>query len=102
MALTSGQENVAVGRRALQFLTGGSNNVGVGWRAGDGVTTGDGNTFLGSQAGANEGPDVSNVVCLGTSGDTQPAGQITDNRTYIGNIHGVSVWEDPLPTYPSW
>jgi trimeric autotransporter adhesin len=91
VALTSGQENVAVGRRALQFLTGGSNNVGVGWRVGDGVTTGDGNTFLGSQAGANEGPDVSNVVCLGTSGDTQPAGQITDNRTYIGNIHGVSL-----------
>ena len=99
VALTSGQENVAVGRRALQTLTGGSNNVGVGWRAGDGVTTGDDNTFLGSQAGANEGPDVSGVVCLGTSGDTQPAGQITDNRTYIGNIYGVAVG-GPFPSLP--
>ena len=91
LALTSGEENVAVGRRALEFLTGGSNNVGVGWRSGDGLTTGNGNTFLGSQAGANEGPDVSNVVCLGTRGDTQPAGQVTNNRTYIGHIHGVSL-----------
>ena len=90
-ALTSGQENVAVGRRALEFATSGSNNVIVGWRAGDGLTTGDGNTFLGDQAGRNEGPDVSNVVCLGTLGDTQAAGQTTDNRTYIGHIHGVSL-----------
>ena len=65
------------------------------------VTTGDGNTFLGNQAGANEGPDVSNVICLGTRGDTQPAGQVTDNRTYIGNIHGVSLG-GPRPTYPYW
>ena len=90
-ALTSGQENVAVGRRAGEFLTSGNNNVIVGWRAGDGLTTGNGNTFIGDQAGRNEGPDVSNVVCLGTFGDTQPAGQTTSNRTYIGNIHGVSL-----------
>jgi len=89
--LTSGQENVAVGRRALEFLTGGSNNVALGWRSGDGLTTGSGNTFIGDQAGRNEGPDVSDVVCLGSLGDTQPAGQVTDNRTYIGNIHGVSL-----------
>ena len=90
-ALTSGQENVVAGRRALQFLTGGSNNVAMGWRSGDGLTTGSGNTFIGNRAGSNEGPDVSNVVCLGTLGDTQPAGQVTDSRTYIGNIHGVSL-----------
>jgi hypothetical protein len=90
-ALTSGQENVAVGRRAGEFLTSGNNNVIIGWRAGDGLNTGDRNTFVGDQAGRNEGPDVSNVVCLGTLGDTQPAGQTTDNRTYIGNIHGVSL-----------
>ena len=89
-ALTSGQENVAVGRRALEFLTSGSNNTIVGWRAGDGLTTGgDGNTFLGSQAGANEGPDVSNVICLGTRGDTN-GGEQTDNRCYIGQIFGIT------------
>ena len=90
-ALTSGQENVAIGRRALEFLTDGSNNVVVGWRAADGLTTGSGNTFIGDQAGRNEGPNVSDVICLGTLGDTQPAGQTTPNRTYIGNIHGVSL-----------
>jgi trimeric autotransporter adhesin len=89
-ALETGQENVAVGRRALQFLTDGSNNVVVGWRSGDGLTTGDGNTFIGDRAGTNEGPDVSNVICLGSFGDTQAAGQVTPNRTYIDNIVGVA------------
>ena len=98
-ALTTGEENVAVGRRALEFATDGSNNVIVGWRAGDGLTTGDDNTFLGSQAGANEGPDVSGVVCLGSRGDTQPAGQTTPNRTYVGNIYGVAVG-GPFPSLP--
>ena len=98
-ALTSGQENVAVGRRAHEFATSGSNNVIVGWRAGDGLTTGDGNTFLGSQAGRNEGPDVDNVICVGTFGDTQPAGQVTPNRCYIGNIVGVTTG-GPAPSVP--
>ena len=42
---------------------------------------------------------MSNVVCLGTHGDTQAAGQTTDNRTYIGNIHGVSLG-GPAPYLP--
>jgi uncharacterized coiled-coil protein SlyX len=98
-ALTSGQENVAVGRRALEFLTSGSNNTIVGWRAGDGLTTGgDGNTFLGSQAGANEGPTVSDVICIGSRGDTN-GGETTPNRCYIGNIVGVSTG-GPAPSVP--
>jgi len=90
-ALTSGQENVAVGRRALEFLTDGQRNVAVGWRAGDRLTIGDDNLFLGTSAGNNEGPEVSGVTCIHTLGDTQPAGQVTDDRTYIGNIYGVAV-----------
>jgi trimeric autotransporter adhesin len=89
-ALTSGQENVVAGRRALEFLTAGSNNVAMGWRSGDGLTTGSFNTFIGDQAGLNEGPDVSNVICLGILGDTN-GGQATPNRCYIGNIHGVNM-----------
>ena len=86
-ALTSGQENVAVGRRALEFATSGSNNVVIGWRAGDGLTTGDGNTFLGDQAGRNE-TTVDNVLCIQSVGDsTAPT---ASNRTFIGNIRGVS------------
>ena len=98
-ALTDGFQNTAVGRRALEFLTSGNNNVGVGWRSGDNLTTGSGNTFLGFQAGSNEGPNVDNVVCLGTRGDTQPAGQVTPNRTYIGNIVGVATG-GPFPSVP--
>jgi len=97
--LTSGQENVAVGRRAAETLTDGNNNVIVGWRAGDNLTTGDGNTFIGDQAGRNEGPDVSDVICLGTLGDTQAAGQTTDNRCYIGHIVGVTTG-GPSPSVP--
>jgi hypothetical protein len=85
--LTSGQENVAVGRRALEFATSGSNNVVVGWRAGDGLTTGDRNTFIGDQAGRNE-TTVDNVLCIQSLGDsTAPT---ASNRTFIGNIRGVS------------
>lgn len=97
--LTSGQENVAVGRRALEFLTAGSNNVAVGWRSGDNLATGTGNTFLGDQAGLNEGPGVDNVICLGSLGDTQAAGQVTPNRCYIGHIVGVTTG-GPAPSVP--
>jgi hypothetical protein len=98
-ALTSGFQNTAVGRRALENLTTGNNNTIVGWRGGDGLTTGSGNSFFGFQAGANEGPNVDNVICVGTRGDTQPAGQITPNRCYIGNIVGVTTG-GPAPTVP--
>jgi hypothetical protein len=87
-ALTSGEENVAVGRRALEFATSGNNNVVIGWRAGDGLTTGDDNVFLGSQAGVNE-TAVSNVVCIQSPGDATAF--TAPNRTYIGNIRGVTV-----------
>ncbi|HEY3659988.1 MAG TPA: tail fiber domain-containing protein [Candidatus Udaeobacter sp.] len=97
--LTSGQENVAVGRRAGETLTDGSNNVIVGWRAGDNLATGDGNTFIGDQAGQNEGPGVSDVICLGTPGDTQSTGQTTNNRCYIGHIVGVTTG-GPSPSVP--
>jgi Chaperone of endosialidase len=98
-ALTSGFQNTAVGRRALENLTTGNNNTIVGWRGGDGLTTGSGNSFFGFQAGANEGPGVDNVICVGTRGDTQPAGQVTPNRCYIGNIVGVTTG-GPAPTVP--
>ena len=87
-ALTSGEENVVVGRRAGETLTSGSNNVIVGWRAGDGLTTGNNNTFLGDQAGSNE-TAVDNVVCIQSRGDATAF--TTSNRTYIGNIRGVTV-----------
>jgi hypothetical protein len=98
-ALTDGFQNTAVGRRALEFLTSGSNNVGVGWRSGDNLTTGNDNTFVGFQAGSNEGPSVDEVICLGTRGDTQPAGQVTPNRCYIGHIVGVTTG-GPGPNVP--
>jgi len=85
--LASGQENVAVGRRCLELVTAGSNNVAVGWRAGDDLTTGSGNTFLGSQAGINE-TGVDNVLCIQSPGDGTAF--TTSDRTFIGNIRGVS------------
>ena len=98
-SLTHGFQKTTLGRRALEFLTSGSNNVGVGWRSGDNLTTGNGNTFIGTQAGSNEGPSVDNVICLGTRGDTQPAGQTTSGRCYIGNIVGVTTG-GPFPSVP--
>jgi septal ring factor EnvC (AmiA/AmiB activator) len=42
---------------------------------------------------------VSDVTCIHSFGDTQPAGQVTNNRTYIGNIVGVSTG-GPNPAVP--
>jgi hypothetical protein len=98
-ALTSGFENVAVGRRAFEVLTTGNRNVAVGWRTGDNLTMGNNNTFIGDQAGRREGPMVDNVICLGTLGDTQPNGQVTSNRCYIGNIYGTALG-GPFPSLP--
>jgi uncharacterized coiled-coil protein SlyX len=72
----------------LEFITSGNNNVAMGWRVGDGLLTGDGNTFLGNQAGINE-TSVSNVLCIQSPGDGTAF--TTPNRTYIGNIRGVTV-----------
>jgi hypothetical protein len=98
-ALTSGYENVAVGRRAFEVLTTGNNNVALGWRTGDNLTMGNNNTFIGDQAGRMEGPMVDNVICLGTLGDTQPNGQVTSNRCYIGNIYEAALG-GPFPSLP--
>ncbi len=95
-ALTSGFQNTAVGRRALEFLTSGNNNVAVGWRVGDGLTTGNGNTFIGFQGGSNEGPNVDNVICVGTRGDTN-GGETTPNRCYIGQIFGITTGNTGSP-----
>ena len=97
-ANVDGTQNTVVGAGALETGGGGSNNTMIGFLAGNSIT-GDSNTFIGSQAGANEGPDVDNVICLGTPGDTQAAGQITPNRCYIGNIVGVSTG-GPAPSVP--
>jgi Chaperone of endosialidase len=97
-ALTSGFENVAVGRRAFEFLTSGNRNVSMGWRSGDSLTMGSNNTFIGDQAGRREGPDVSDVICLGTIGDTN-GGEQTANRCYIGHIRGVTTG-GPNPAIP--
>ena len=79
---------MAVGRRALEFATSGNNNVVIGWRAGDGLTTGDDNTFIGDQAGRNEGPTVSNVICLGSPGDTN-GGHCTQPNLYRQHSRGA-------------
>ena len=42
---------------------------------------------------------MDNVICIGSLGDTLPAGQTTNSRTYIGHIVGVSTG-GPNPAVP--
>ena len=82
--LTTGDNNVAVGRNALQSsnldkLTG-SSNVGVGYTAGSKVTSGSFNTFLGNNAG-NSVTTGSNNVSIGYDSDCSAS---TSSQTAVG------------------
>jgi len=82
--LTTGDNNVAVGRNALQSsnldkLTG-SSNVGVGYLAGSKVTSGSFNTFLGNNAG-NSVTTGSNNVSIGYNSDCSAS---TSSQTAVG------------------
>ena len=88
----SGGFGTAIGRLALQLTIGGNNN-GLGCEAGVPAMASpraDGNTFIGRQLRRqHEGPNVSNVVSLGESGDTN-GGELSDNRcVYRPNIRSV-------------
>jgi Chaperone of endosialidase len=87
---TTGAQNTAVGAGAL-LHNNASSNTAIGWAAGFNLDSGSDNTFIGRAAGNSEDPDVSDVICIGSLGDSQPAGVATPNRCYIGNIHGVSL-----------
>ncbi len=82
--LTTGDNNVAVGRNALQSsnldkLTG-SSNVGVGYLAGSKVASGSFNTFLGIFAG-NSVTTGSNNVSIGYNSDCSAS---TSSQTAVG------------------
>ena len=82
--LTTGDNNVAVGRNALQSsnldkLTG-SSNVGVGYLAGSKNTSGSFNTFLGNNAG-NSVTTGSNNVSIGYDSDCSAN---TSSQTAVG------------------
>src|SRR5262249_10560221 len=90
---TTGDNNTAVGRGALQFKTTGRKNIAVGSGAGVQLITGDHNIFIGNQGvGENE----SNTIRIGTPPDPGPpvTGQ---NRTFIAGIYGQPPGSNTLP-----
>ena len=58
---TSGDNNTALGYRALYSFTTSRNNVAVGWQTLYNVTTGNSNTAIGQQAGNNVNTGTQNV-----------------------------------------
>jgi hypothetical protein len=84
-----GSSNTAIGAAALRDNVSGINNCALG-RGALRFITGSGNIGIGREAGANEGPAVDNVICLGDDGDNNGFGTVSD-RCYIGNIRGVTV-----------
>jgi hypothetical protein len=77
---TSGQSNTANGVSALASNTTGFYNTAIGTLALN-HSTGTGNTALGNNAGSGV-TTVSNVICIGTTGQNVP------NSCFIGNIYG--------------
>jgi hypothetical protein len=83
---TTGVGNNGFGDSALGNNVTGNNNTAIGDAAGLNVT-GSGNTFIGHRAGINE-TNVSNVLCIQSPGDATAF--TASDRTFIGNIHGVT------------
>ena len=77
---TSGPNNTANGVSALASNTTGYYNTAIGTLALN-HSTGTGNTALGNNAGSGV-TTVSNVICIGTTGQNVP------NSCFIGNIYG--------------
>ena len=73
-AVTTGNNNTAVGRLALLVVTTGSNSTALGYGAGEQSTTGSNNLFLGYEAGTGSSPNQittgSNAIVMGNNSIT--------------------------------
>jgi len=90
---TNGNENTAIGVRALAAVNSGTGNVGIGVRAGHDVssgnmrvTTGTNCTFIGTDAKMNSVTQLANATAIG-------AGAIVDgsNTIQLGNTNVIAV-----------
>ena len=69
-ANTTGSDNTAIGRNALQSITSGSQNTAIGLGAGSTNSQGTGNIFVGYMAGSQE--TGSNKLYIDNSATTTP------------------------------
>lgn len=81
----TGENNVAIGYRALNTLAGTSaNNVAIGMDAGYNLITGTGNVFIGNESAYNE--NASNILCIGNSSSSKLIyGYFSTNIVQINN-----------------
>lgn len=77
----TGQQNTAVGARALTNATGGNYNTVIGYAAGDGITNGEWNTIIGRTAASLLTTGDQNVV-IGMN--TQVSANNAENQIIIG------------------
>src|SRR5262245_31982906 len=77
--ISTGDQNTAVGERALSSNTTGSHNTAIGERAGSLLTTGDNNIDIGSPGVADE----ANTIRIGIQG--------LQTATFIAGIRGATV-----------
>jgi hypothetical protein len=83
LANTTGDDNIAVGDNALQFLSAGEANLALGFFAGANYTgTESGNILLGSRGVAGE----SNTIRIGTLGSTSQE----QSRVFVAGISGAT------------
>ncbi len=88
-ALTSGEQNIAVGSGALRSLTTGTKNVGIAVEAGNDITSGSSNVCIGNNAGNGIGTAVGNV-CIGLSSGGSLATDSAYN-TLVGPTAGLNL-----------
>lgn len=93
----TGNENVAMGRKAGYKITSGYNNTFLGSHAGFSTTSGYGNIFIGRYSGLNE--TGSNKLYIDNSSTSNPLiwGDFSSNYVNIGGRLGIG---DKTPSYP--
>jgi hypothetical protein len=84
--LTTGSDNVAVGRRALAYLQSGNGNIAIGANVGNSILTGSNNLYIGSAPAGNE----SNQIRIGRN-DVHTQGTVIASIYGFGSSGGIPV-----------
>jgi len=96
-AITSGTNNVSLGKLSLASDTSGTNNTALGYSSLSSIVTGSNNISVGSSAGSNLTLASSNNILIGSAGVLADSATIrigtngTQTKTFIVGIDGVNV-----------
>jgi hypothetical protein len=99
----TGSNNIALGSAGLYNLLSGNNNIGIGLNLGTNIINGSNNIFIGANSGNDITDDVSDTVCIGSTGtiNTYLYGTVIFNQNLPQQYVNSTVKYVPNGTYAS-